>query len=341
MPARLKSSKDPISVEATRTNRPEAVHFVHAVCCDASGLVLGAFGDTDRETYLRSGVKPFQLLTALTFRPQLLDECSDEELAIMTSSHSGESAHIETVRRLLARYGLLEDLLLCGTHPPYYPRAIWEYGRDEIDITSVHCNCSGKHVAMLLAVQAQDWPVETYREPDHPMQEANTARVARYIGREPDTIEYGVDGCSVPTWWVPIRDAATSFARFCSPEWTENETEKRAIGRIFDAFHHAAWQTAGTTRFGTAFNLESDGKWLGKIGGEGIFSVAFRDKGIAVVVKVQDGNSRAIPPALLYAMRSWNLISEDQLARLSEWVEVERRNSPGIPIGFMRVVGES
>jgi len=341
MNPQLLSSDDPIQVEATRTDRREALHRVHAVCCDDSGAVLGRFGDPEYPTYFRSGAKPIQLLTALVHRPALLDECSDDEIAVLAASHSGEPGHLDTIARIQERYGLWEDLLLCGKHEPYFAPAHWNYGRENRSITSIHCNCSGKHTAMLLACQAQGWPMENYTDADHPIQRANTERVAGYIGRAPDSVEYGVDGCNVPTWWLPIREVAVAFARFSSPRWPHTDIEKRAIGRIFDAYHKAAWHTSGTGRFDVPFNTESNGKWLGKIGGEGIYCVAFRNRGIGVVVKVIDGTSRAIPPALLQAMRYWDLIEGDQLARLANWVEVVRKNSSDVPIGVMRVVGDT
>jgi L-asparaginase II len=338
MPKNWKSRKRPIEVEATRTDRREALHLIHVICCDASGNVLGHFGDPEYPTYFRSAAKPFQLLAALKLRPALVEECSDQEIAVMASSHNGERGHIDAVRGLQARYGLWEDLLQCGTHPPYHARANWEYGRDGTDITSVHCNCSGKHTAMLLASQAREWPFKDYTDAHHPMQEADTAQIARYLDRNPITVEYGVDGCNVPTWWLTLRECALCFARFSSPEWAQSDFERRAIERIFDAYHRAAWFASGTGRFETPFNSESDGKWLAKIGGEGIFCVGFRNRGIGLVVKVIDGNSRAIPPALLHAMKTWGLIDSSQLQRLKDWVQVERPNSSNVNIGYMRIV---
>jgi L-asparaginase II len=339
--SKLFSSEKPILVEATRTERPEGVHEVHVVCVDDTGKVLGSFGNPEQMTYFRSSCKAIQLLTALSLRPSLIDECSDEEIAVMAASHSGEPGHIETIEKIQERYGLTEELLFCGKHEPYFAPAHWEYGREGREITSIHCNCSGKHTAMLLACKAQGWPLEGYTEADHPMQVANTKRISQYIGREPDDIEYGVDGCNVPTWWLPIKECALAYARFSSPKWPHTEIEKKAINRIFDAYNKKAWYMAGTGRFCTSFNGESDGMWLGKIGGEGLYSVAFKDIGLSVVVKVVDGNSRAIPPALLQSMRYWDLIDGDQLERLAKWVEVVRKNSSGIPIGFVRVVGDT
>ncbi len=338
MKEKLPSSEQPLLVEATRTDRREAVHRVNIVCCDSSGQILGRFGDPTYETYERSLAKPLQLLTVFQLRPSLIEECSDEEIAIMSSSHGGEPDHINLIRALMKRYGLDEGRLLCGVHPPLYARANWDLGRRDIEPTSIYQNCSGKHTGMMLACQAQGWSLDGYSQPDHPLQLANTRTVARYAGKDPQTIEYGVDGCGVPTWWLDLHAIALASARFGDPGWGESEFEVQAREKMFEAYHRASWYTAGTERFGTPFNAESDGKWLGKIGGEAVFSVCFRNIGIGIGLKVEDGNSRAIPAAMLYAMKVWGLISDDQLARLGDWLEKERPNAPGNIIGVMRVV---
>ena len=148
-----------------------------------------------------------------------------------------------------------------------------------------------------------------------------------------------MDGCSVPSWWLSISQCATAYARLSSPGFPD-EDEKPAIDRMFDAYHKASWYTAGTDRLGTSLNAVGNGKWLGKIGGEGIFGVGFRDEGIGVIVKVESGESRAIPPALLLVMKTWGLIDNSQLKSLSDWIEVARPNAAKKTIGSIRVANK-
>ena len=331
-------SEEPIRVEATRSGRREAIHSVHVALSDSDGSLLGHFGDPNYETYERSMAKPLQLLTVIGLRPSMLDECSLEEIALMSASHNGEAGHIEALNGLLERYNIAEECLTCGFHYPFVPEAICELGRDGIELSPVFHNCSGKHISMILACMAQGWPVEGYQMPGHPLQQANTRTMERYAGRGGGKIPYGVDGCGVPTWWISIYSIAKIAARYGNPQFGENDLEKKIRERIFDAYHKAAWYTAGTTRFGTPFNYESDGKWLGKIGGEGVYGVSFRNVGLGIGLKVMDGNSRAIAPALLYAMKKWGLISDDQLGRLSDWARKLRQNSPMQDIGWEQVV---
>jgi L-asparaginase II len=276
----------------------------------------------------------------MQLRPSLLDECSNEEIAIMSASHSGEEKHIETIYGLLNRYGLKEEQFLCGTHPPLYPHAYWELGRKNIVNGPIFHNCSGKHTSMLLACQAMGWPSEGYNRRDHPMQIANFRTLARYAGGVAENLAFGADGCGVPTWWLDLRAIATASARFADPDFRENNLELKIRERIFEAYHKASWWTAGTERFGDSFNAQSDGKWLGKVGGEAVFGVCFRNRALGIGIKVLDGNTRALSSALLHAMKRWNLIDEDQWLRLSDWTQVLRKNAPGWDIGYVRVVEE-
>ena len=195
-----------------------------------------------------------------------------------------------------------------------------------------------KHIGMILACMEMGWPIEGYENPDHPLQIANTNTMERYAGNENGEIEFGVDGCGVPTWWMSIFSIAKIGARYGDPDFGEDDEEKMIRTRIFDAYHKAAWYTAGSERFGTPFNSESDGKWLGKIGGEAVFGVSFKDVGIGIGIKVIDGNKRALGPSLLYAMKAWDLITDDQLERLSDEARVVRKNAPGTLVGWTQVV---
>jgi L-asparaginase II len=326
----------PFHVEATRGDRRETVHEVHAVLCDADKHILGRFGDPSLETYERSVAKPIQLLTAIQHRPSLLDECSKEEIAVMASSHSGEPGHVETLYGLLNRYGLDESLLLCGTHPAVRPEIGLEFARQDIGPKPIHHNCSGKHVGMLLACQAQGWPFETYNRPDHPMQVAIRLNMAKYAGLDKEDVLYGPDGCGVPSWWLDLRSIAVTSARYADPSFGD-DFEKRIRDRIFTAYHEASWYASGTDRIDNDFNKESDGLWLAKGGGEAVFGVGFKDRAIGLSLKVLDGRYEAVPVALLHIVKEWDLISSDQLQRLSGWVKVVRKNAPGWEIGFFRI----
>lgn len=327
----------PLYIESTRGGYRETIHEVHAVLCDTNGDILAHYGDPSLATFERSVAKPIQLMTMIQARPPLLDECNYKEIAVMASSHSGEPGHVETIKGLLEKYGISEDLFLCGTHPAVITEIGYEYTRNGIPPLPIHHNCSGKHTSMLLACQHNGWQYELYNRIDHPVQVAIFKNMGKYADMEPDLLKHGPDGCGVPSFWLDLRSIALTSARFADPDFGD-DFEIRIREKIFDAYHQASWWTAGSDRIDFEMNRESDGKWLGKGGGEAVFGVSFRDRGLGLVLKVIDGKYEAVPVALLYIMREWDLITSEQLERLSRWIEVKRYNSPGWDIGVFRIV---
>jgi hypothetical protein len=102
------------TVEVVRSGFVESVHAGSAVALSPSGEVLAAAGDPDAPMLPRSANKPLQLVGMLRAGLAL----PPPDLAVCASSHSGEPAHVERVRALLAGAGIPETALVC---PPALP----------------------------------------------------------------------------------------------------------------------------------------------------------------------------------------------------------------------------
>ena len=87
--------------------------------------------------------------------------------------------------------------------------------------TALHNNCSGKHsgfvcVGCLMARAAGREPgefVRGYIRPDHPVMREVTAALAAATGADLAQAPVGTDGCSIPTYAIPLRQLAHGFAR--------------------------------------------------------------------------------------------------------------------------------
>ena len=140
---------NPILVEVTRGSLVESCHRGAVAIADADGRVLLGVGDIERPVYPRSAVKAMQALPLIESGAADAFRLGDKELAIACASHSGEDAHIDAVRSLLAKAGLDEQQLACGAHWPISERASRELMRAGKSPTAIHNNCSGKHAGML------------------------------------------------------------------------------------------------------------------------------------------------------------------------------------------------
>ena len=153
----------------------------------------------------------------------------------MAASHFGEDRHARTVEALLRAGGLTRDVLACGTHRPFDRETADRLLRDGEPPSPLRHNCSGKHAGMALHAKAAGWSVETYWEPDHPVQQLALDTVATLTDVPRDKIALATDGCGVVTFGVPLRGLALAFARLADPSDVDDPALRSALERIRDA----------------------------------------------------------------------------------------------------------
>lgn len=260
---------------------------------DADGKLLASAGDPGRVAFARSSMKPFQATVSLGF---IDDALEDREVAIMCASHNGEPVHLDAVRSLLVRAGLDVDALRC---PPSRPLDEESALAVPVPLPEYH-NCSGKHAGMLLASVRADFPSGSYLEPDHPLQQAVLAAVTRAAGEEPAAI--GVDGCGVPVHALPLAAMATLYARLVSGAVERGDAAVAAM-------RSAPYVVGGRNRVCTA--VMEVGEVILKVGAEGLVCAGIPAKGIGVAIKIEDGNPRALDPAIVHALRLLDAIPDD------------------------------
>jgi L-asparaginase II len=260
---------EPLRVAVRRGAILESVHEVHAVAVRGGSMVAAA-GDPLLTTSLRSSAKPFQALP-LT---RAYERLSDEQLAIAAASHYGTPLHVEAVRSLLAATGGRAEELECGLQKGRPPEPVFH-------------NCSGKHTGMIAVCRANGWPVAGYRRPDHPLQRLLLDEIADAAEVEPDEVVTGIDGCGVVAFGVPLRRAALAFSRLEELDGGE---------RIAAAMRANPALVGGEGATDTELMRAQPGA-VAKGGAEGLMCVLAPD-GTGLALKVVDGSSRALRPAL-------------------------------------------
>src|SRR5687768_4150659 len=140
----------------------------------------------------RSCVKPLQAVAMLRSGLDL----DGELLALTAASHSGEPFHLEGVRRILNSAGLTEDALQTPPDHPLDNEERERQLREGTGRTSIAMNCSGKHAAMLATCVINGWPLESYCDPQHPLQRQIRATLEELTGVGVTT--QAVDGCGAP-----------------------------------------------------------------------------------------------------------------------------------------------
>src|SRR6187431_201072 len=110
-----KGAAPPVLVEVRRGPIVESRHRGHVVQVNAAGDVEWGIGDPDAVVSLRSAVKPFGITALIEEGGIDAFNLTEQEIAVMAASHTGEDAHVRTVQAVLRRAGLSQSLLACGS----------------------------------------------------------------------------------------------------------------------------------------------------------------------------------------------------------------------------------
>ena len=199
-----------VLVEVVRSGLVEDRHRGVAVRVDPDGEILWSMGDPGLTIFPRSANKPFQTVAMMRAGLPL----DGPELALAAGSHSGEPFQVDAVRAVLARAGLEESALQTPPALPKDPEAHRAAVRAGREPEPVLMECSGKHAAMLLTSVVNDWPIDTYLDPDHPLQQAITSTFTELTDAPPDAV--GTDGCGAPLLATTLHRLATATARLMS-----------------------------------------------------------------------------------------------------------------------------
>jgi L-asparaginase II len=313
----------PVGILVLRGERVESWHRVSYAVADATGALRHVEGESERLVFPRSAVKPLQALALLESRAAERFRVTEAELALACASHGGEARHVDLVRRWLARLGLDQTALECGTHPPAHAPSAERLLAAGKAPDPAHNNCSGKHAAMLTVARHVAAPLAGYIAADHPVQRLVAATLAEMAGvaalPEPAT-----DGCGIPTYPLALAELATAMARLADPS-ALSPARRAACQKICRAMTAHPKLVAGSGRACTAI-MTAVPEVVVKTGAEGLYTAALPKLGLGLALKVEDGAGRAAPVALVALLEALGALSREASAGLGEIARPILRN---------------
>ncbi|MFI6035806.1 asparaginase [Streptomyces sp. NPDC051315] len=297
----------------------EGIHYGSVVVLGPDGEVDFQLGDIEVAFYPRSALKPVQAVAMVRAGLPL----EGELLSLAAASHSGEERHLAGTRRILELAGVTEDDLRNVPDMPF-GRAVRDAWVREGRLPSRPAqNCSGKHAAMLYTCRLNDWPLDGYLDPEHPLQQAIAEIVEDLTGQRIARVT--VDGCGAPLFSVSLNGLARAAARITTAAPGTPEA------RVADAMREHAEMASGSGRDVAALMRAVPGL-LAKDGFEGVGVAALPD-GRAVAVKIADGADRARVPVTAAALARAGV----DPALLTEFAG-EPLLGGGVPVGCVRPV---
>jgi L-asparaginase II len=324
-----------------RVRRGAAVESIHRgawVVVDARGAILRGAGDFEAPVYARSTIKAVQVLPLLESGGAERFGLGDEELALAMASHDGEEIHTAVAARVLRRIGVGADALRCGPQPPGNADARFRMRASGATPTALHNNCSGKHAAFLAQARHLGVPLERYLDPGEDVQRRVRRALAELAGVEADRLALATDGCSAPTFRLPLAALALAFARLSNPD--ELAPERRAhCERLLDAAgRHPELVGGSAGRLCTELLRATGGRLFPKVGAEAVYAIGVRGAGLGIAVAIDDGASRGLYPIVAALLEAEGLLRADELAPLARWRERRLLNRAGLEVGALEPV---
>ncbi len=320
------TAPNPVIAEILRGPMIESRHRGAFAVSDATGHIVKQTGDVAAAFYPRSAIKAFQALPLLTSGAADRFGLTPEEIALCCSSHDGEAEHVRVARAILAKAGNTEHDLECGAHWPTNGDAMRALVKAGEQPGAIHNNCSGKHGGMLAYARHKGYDTRGYVKPEHLVQRDIAKAYGDICGVDVDAAPMGIDGCSVPTWALPISNVAQGFARLIAmPEGQ----------RIIAAVRAFPFMVAGSTRFDTKI-MQAVPRLFIKVGAEGVFCGCVPHAGLGFALKCDDGAFRGAEVAVTEMLLELDVWTPEEKQALAPFSSRVLKNWRKLEVGLER-----
>ena len=331
-----------MSILKTLITRGKILESSHEIKCFIGSINGKTIFSTNNENdiiYPRSSIKIFQSLPFSNSKAIELYNLNKKQIALSCSSHCGENFHVKELSNWLEKVNLKISDLKCGIHNPIHQESsnnLFLSGRQP---DQIYNNCAGKHLAMLTSCVANNYPLKNYIDFDHPHQ----INIRKVFSKFTEDIipkkNYGIDGCSAPQYAFAIKQLGKALSNLLNSyngKFEYSRNTKLTVNAIL----------ANPKFIGGSNNLDSN---LIKIsnknifckgGAEGVFLFVHLKKGIFGILKVKDGNERALPSAMFTLMKRFRILNKEELDEFISWSRTNLYNHAKIMIGNIKTIIE-
>jgi L-asparaginase II len=288
-----------VLAEVTRGGIVESLHLGHLIVLNSDGTTYLSKGSPELAFYPRSAVKSLQASAMLKAGLTV----SDEELAIVCASHSGNQIHIDLVTKMLEKREIPLSAMKNATDKPLGEKEKISWG-DKAG-TQLTQNCSGKHAGMLITCQKNGWDMDTYLEMNHPLQIAIKNEIELLAGEKVSASTF--DGCGAPLYAISL----TGLARAISTVVKSNDLDYKQIVAACSKYPELV---AGEGRLTTRMMRAVPDLFM-KEGAEGIEVCALSD-GRVIAIKIIDGSWRPVAPIIMEVFKRWGVAMPDESVKI-------------------------
>ena len=322
----------------TFINRGKTLESLHEIKCFISSLDGKKIFSTNNEKdviYPRSSIKIFQGIPFSTSNAIKLYNLNKKQIALSCSSHCGENFHIKELKNWLKKVNLKISDLKCGIHNPIHQESSNKLYLSGKQPNQIYNNCAGKHLGMLTSCIANNFPIKNYLDFDHPHQ-INIRKVfSKFTENIISKKNYGIDGCGAPQYAFTIEKLGKALSNLLNSyngnfEYTEN------IRTMINAILANPKFIGGSNNLDSNLIKISNRNIFCKGGAEGVFLFVHLKKEVFGILKVKDGNERALSSAMYKLLKEFKILTIEELDQFNSWNTTNIYNHAKIKIGNIR-----
>jgi L-asparaginase len=164
---------------------------------------------------------------------------------------------------------------------------------------------------MLAVCQQRHWPLNTYLQRNHPVQQLIFGKIAELLRMPAEEFISAHDDCGAPTYLMQLGQMASLYAQLASGSSLDME-------RIVRAMTQHPVMVAGNGEFDTELMRLTQGEIVSKAGAEGVQCIGRIGEGMGLAIKVMDGAKRAKYAVAVYLLQQMGWISPTVAETLAE-----------------------
>ncbi len=315
-----------------RSNHIESIHSSKILISNLKGKILFSTGNENDYIYPRSSIKIFQAIPFIASKAVKNFKLNPKIIALSSSSHRGEKYHVKELTNWLNKLKIKKSALKCGLHYPLNLKAKEDLLRSNKKINQLHNNCSGKHLGMLASCLMNNYSINDYLNFNHPHQKNIRNVFEQFSENKIYKKNFGIDGCSAPQYAFKLKDInrlLINLIKSYKKKFDYFYETKLLIDSILENPNYIG----GTDSLDSAIIKISKKKIFCKGGAEGVFLFLDLKKEICGVIKIVDGNERAIPPLLFNIFKKLKMMNTQELDHYRKIYKFHQLNHANILVG--------
>ena len=321
-----------IKTYVTRNKIIESIHESKCIVKDYNSKTIFSTNNDGDLVYPRSAFKIFQAIPFINSKAYKKFKLSEKQIAISCASHYGETEHLKVLNDWLVKIKINKKILQCGIHNPLNPESSNKLLLKGSKPHQLHNNCAGKHLGMLSGCLMNNMNLKDYLNFNHPYQKLIRKSLEFFMECKIKNTQVGVDGCSAPQYAFPLNNISISMVNLIK-HFNENHSYSEEVRMLLNAIAKYPHLTGSKIKYDTQLMRITKGKMFSKWGAEGILIFAHKEKKIGGVIKVKDGNQRALPSVANEVFKKLSLLDKNESQALSIWSNQELMNHAKIKVG--------